>query len=342
MSPDSSLIVVRGAYRGIDPTYACAAHDATPGRYVLLHVRDNAVQSRKIVPASDRAYVESEMDRYRAVYVDEREDAGLLPLAAPAHAQSADLERMRRAKSDEELEALRGLSALTRRRLDGGDVGSATFRGAAQRENLKSAFEVTKRRGFTQYRGGLQDALGRVTDLTRVEAKTPAWADRLARVHAGLDAVERELHVGAAVDTLNDVFRGHLDASAGDVFYGDVVHHSGFEGYEGDLPLDVVEENDNLVVGVAIGDGNETALVYRSTAEPTYGAQGKAKKSAPNAGTQSKEETAQAVVSSGTPAAVSNPVKRAKEILMTKLKANEPIDQVRQTFLNDLLDVSAY
>jgi len=326
MSPDSSLIVVRGAYRGIDPTYACAAHDATPGRYVLLHVRDNAVQSRKIVPASDRAYVESEMDRYRAVYVDEREDAGLLPLAAPAHAQSADLERMRRAKSDEELEALRGLSALTRRRLDGGDVGSATFRGAAQRENLKSAFEVTKRRGFTQYRGGLQDALGRVTDLTRVEAKTPAWADRLARVHAGLDAVER----------------GHLDASAGDVFYGDVVHHSGFEGYEGDLPLDVVEENDNLVVGVAIGDGNETALVYRSTAEPTYGAQGKAKKSAPNAGTQSKEETAQAVVSSGTPAAVSNPVKRAKEILMTKLKANEPIDQVRQTFLNDLLDVSAY
>jgi hypothetical protein len=267
MPSDSSLIVVRGAYRGIDPTYACAAHDAAPGRYVLLDVRDNAVQSRKIVPATDRAYVESEMDRYRAVYVDERDDAGLLPLAAPAHAQRADLQRMRRAKSYEELEALRGLSALTRRRLDGVDVGSATFRGAAQRENLKSAFEVTKRRGFTQYRGGLQDALGRVTDLTRVEAKTPAWGDRLARVHAGLDAVERELHVGASVDTLNDVFRGHLDANAGDVFYGDVVHHSGFEGYEGDLPLGVVEEHDNLVVGVAIGDGHETALVYRSAAD---------------------------------------------------------------------------
>ena len=40
------------------------------------------------------------MRGYRGVYVDRRDDAGLLPLEAPAHALDADLNALRRAKSD--------------------------------------------------------------------------------------------------------------------------------------------------------------------------------------------------------------------------------------------------
>jgi hypothetical protein len=263
MSSSPSLIVVRGAYRGTDAAYACTAHDARPGRYVMLEVDEGRVLKRTIVPAADRRVVEDAMRSYRGVYVDRRTDAGLLPLEAPAHALDADLNALRRAKSDAEIEALCAARDQARDALDAVEAPTAsTFRGAAAQEGYKSSFEVTRAKGFTQYRGGVQDALGRCSDQTRVEARTPAWEARLARAYRGLDAVRGMLRPGVKVDDLDRAFMSHMDPDQ-DVVYGSVVHHTGFESHEDSLPLDRLERYDFLTLGVAVGDGKETALLYR-------------------------------------------------------------------------------
>ena len=271
-----SLVVVRGSYRGTDPTYACTAHDTQQGRYLLLEVEGGKVSKRTVVPASDRRGVENAMQSYRgSVYVDKRTDAGLLPLTAPAHAREADLASMRRAKSDEELDALRGLSRDTIHLLNAPKVSASTFRGAAARTGNKSGFEVTRKHGFTQYRGGIMDGKGRVSDLTRVDAHTPEWEARLARVDRGLQAVYRAITPGAKVADLDRIFVENLDSEK-DVVYGSVVHHTGFESHEDSLPLHTVDKYDFLTVGAAVGDGKETALIYRNAVavgdEQTYGA----------------------------------------------------------------------
>ena len=222
----TSLIVVRGAYRGTDPTYACTAHDTQERRYLMLEVEDGKVNKRTVVPASDRHGVEEAMRTFRgSVYVDRRDDAGLLPLTAPENAREADLASFRRAKSDDELAALRRLSQTTLERLDDAKVSSSHFRGTASKEGYKSGFEVMRKDGFTQYRGGLMDEKGRVSDLTRVVPHTPEWEARLERVEQGLQAVYRGLTPGAKVAELDKTFLAHLDQNK-DIVYGSVVSSS--------------------------------------------------------------------------------------------------------------------
>ena len=71
MSP-RSLVVVRGSYRGTDPTFACMAHDVQPKRYLMLEMEDGRVMDRHVV--ADRRAVEARMQdtSYRGVYVDMR------------------------------------------------------------------------------------------------------------------------------------------------------------------------------------------------------------------------------------------------------------------------------
>ena len=127
-SSSPSLFVVRGGSRNGRSHHACTAHDTQPGRYLLLEVDGGKVNKRTLVPASDRAAVEATMSNYRgAVYVDKREDTGLLPLTAPQHARKADLAQMRRAKSDEEMDALRGISLQTRDMLSKENLSASTF-----------------------------------------------------------------------------------------------------------------------------------------------------------------------------------------------------------------------
>lgn len=262
----SSLIVVRGSYRGTDPNYACTAHDAQPGRYAVIEVEDGRVAKRTIVPSSERAVVEEKMRTFRGtVYADGRKDSSLLPLTAPASAREADFATYRRAKSDDEMKAVDEMAKWSRRALDDGATSTSTFRGAAQNAGYaKSAFTVVKTPGFVQYRGGVQDTMGRCSDLTRVVPRTQEWEERLTRVHRGLDDVEKHLFRGASVAELDRRFMSHMQAGT-DVVYGSVVNHIGFEGHEEGVPLGTVEQYDSLRVGVAVSDGTHTALVYRGT-----------------------------------------------------------------------------
>lgn len=263
---EPTLVVVRGSYRGANPAYVSAAHDTRKNHYVALELQGGRVLERTHYRAAERRALEERMGAYRgAVLADRRADASLLPLTPPETAGDADLGALRRAKSPEELDALAHVADLAFRGLHSTD-GGAAFRGVATAaeggDGMRAAHRVTKRPGFVEYRGGFQTAGGLYSELSRVEARTPAWQARLDRVHAGLDAVERELRVGARVADLDRAFRGHT--AADDVVYGSVVHHTGYEPHEADVPLDVVRDGDFLTVGVAVGDGKDTAVVYRS------------------------------------------------------------------------------
>lgn len=266
-----SLVVVRGAYRGTDPTYACVAHNTNPSNYCLLDIENGRVVQRAVVPAANRRTVEEAMaksDTYRGgVYVDARADRGLLPLTTPAHAREADLASFRRAKSDEELEALESLHAAAVRLIDDSEKsGKGGFRGAAHTEGHKHAYHVTRKAGFTQYRGGLQDELGRCSEATRVVPKTEAWEARLARAERGFRAVESAIRPGAKVRDLNQAFLEHMDPEK-DAVYGSVVRHVGQTSHEEEIPLEGVEAYDFLGVGAAVGEldgAREVALVYRN------------------------------------------------------------------------------
>ena len=160
-------------------------------------------------------------------------------------------------------------------RLDDAKVSSSAFRGAASKDGYKSGFDVTRKHGFTQYRGGLMDEKGRVSDLTKVVAHTPAWEARLARVEQGLQAVYRGLKPGAKVADLDKLFMTYLDPEE-DAAYGSVVAPHGIREPRGCDSSDTVDKYDFLTVGAAVGDGKETALVYRNAVgleehEPMFG-----------------------------------------------------------------------
>ena len=266
-----SLVVVRGNRQGLDPSYACLSHNGEQGNYALLTFRDGQLVSRDVVPFADRARVEDYTlrDGFRGtVYVDERNDARLLPLRWSKKCESADLSVFRRAKSDVEIEALCGLTATTRDLLERESNGKdGTFRGVERDSGLKSAFQRTETPGFVQYRGGVKDELGRMTDLTRIVPKTEEWEARLQRVYRGLARVEDLIAPGVALAAVNDAFLECIDPTK-DVVYGDAIHHTGFEGHENMVPLERLEEFDYLKLGVAVGDlqsKNDVALVYTQT-----------------------------------------------------------------------------
>jgi hypothetical protein len=265
-----SLVVVRGNFRGLDPTYACLSHDGNEGNYGLIHFNDGRLTKREVIPHSQRSTVEdfTLRNNYRgSVYVDDRTCKNLLPLKTGKHCLPFDLGKFRRAKSDVEIDSLNALYGATRELLHNDDLTDRKFRGAATMycEETKAAFKRTECKGFVQYRGGLKDSLGRVADLTRVEPKTQQWVERLDRVYRGLSMVRQNVNVGASLKRLNNDFMGYMDPTM-DVVYGNVIHHTGFEGHEADIPLDTINEYDFLKLGVAIGDAKsgDVALVYRS------------------------------------------------------------------------------
>lgn len=259
----TSLIVAKGARSRLDPTYACISHDTYRGQYALLEVDNGSVTRRTVT--NNRAAVENTMRTFKGtVFVDNRSDRSLLPLTAPTHATPMDLKTFRRAKSEEEADALQKLSKATHAHLYGDKVpDEGTFRGAASATESydRSAFTVTKAKGFTQYRGGFQAESGLCSDLTRVEPHTLEWERRLDRVYEGLDAVRGAIAPGVRVATLDKIFRCHLNET--DVVYGRCVFDTGYEANEG--VHDVVEPYDHKTIGVAVGDGVETALVYRGS-----------------------------------------------------------------------------
>ena len=142
-----------------------------------------------------------------------------------------------------------------------------SFRGVASEDKLSYSFEKVKNKGFTQYRGGFKDQLGRCSDVSFIVPATEEWKARLARVNDGLDAVEEVLYQGVSASDLDSVFLDHMDESR-DKVYGHVVHHMGFKSHE-DYGVDDLREFDFVNVGVVVeGEKGERAIVYRGGRMP--------------------------------------------------------------------------
>jgi hypothetical protein len=268
MTTPRSLLIVKGAYRGIDPAFACLAHSAKPGQYAIIEFQGDDVIRRTILPHTSRVEVErytTDRNFKGTVFVDQRKDSKLLPLTVGKHCIETDVNEYRRAKSDEEAEALLQLSRQTLQLLQSAD-SDKSFRGAikskgADASDLKSAFQRTETKGFIQYRAGLQDVFGRVSDHTRIVPKTPEWADRLDRTYRGLYEVASATKPGVTVAQLNNIFMKHMKPT--DTVYGNVVHHIGYEPHEASVPLDIVQPYDVLAFGAVVGDRQtgENALI---------------------------------------------------------------------------------
>ena len=263
-----SRIFIRGSVSNLDPTYACVAHDGNQGKYAMIELTNGRVSDRQVFDQWDVEKMETYMkdDTFRGtIEVDTRKDDDLLPLNVPEGAIPADLDTFRRSKSDAELSVLSELTSATYNLLNQNEeeIGY-TFRGISKDVgNLQVAHTTKEGNGFVEHRAGFRDSLGRVSDLTRIIPKTNDWEERLQRAYRGCDAVTRRLKPGVSIGTLNDVFMRYMDPDE-DVVYGNIVHHTGFEGYER-LPLEKVQENDFLTIGTVIGDGEETAILFRSS-----------------------------------------------------------------------------
>ena len=275
--PEKQILVVRGQYRGIDPNYACAGHDVTPGNYAVITVTDGAVTDRLLTPRAHEAREAVEAafrgDGSATVFADAREDAGLVPpLELSREPRELDLPDLRRYLNEDELFACRNGTAFTRQLLDEPKVSETTFRAAAQKAGYKAGFATRQSDNFVEYRGGLQDARGRSTFLTRVEGKTDAFRGLLARAEAGLTAVERALMGGRpSMQHLNQVFRGHLHP--GDQLFGDVLHQSGYVAVDREAKYQGAPGPDeHAVVGAIVGLAGmrmeDAAAVYRGSAPP--------------------------------------------------------------------------
>lgn len=266
--PSRDLFVVRGNRVGVDPMYACLSNDGKEGNFVLLTLDDGQLESREIVPFSDRRRVEDftlQRNDFRGtVHVDTRTEDRLLPLKWSDKCVEADLSDFRRAKSDDEIEALTRYKGVVHALLENGEGDiERSFRGVG--DGLKTAYERVESSGFVQYRGGVKDGKGRLMELSKVVPKTVDWENRLERAYRGFAAVKAEMEPDVAVDTLNKCFMQHMDPRL-DIVYGNVVHSTGFEGHEEDVHINRLKEYDYLRLGLAVGDAQtgEVAILYRS------------------------------------------------------------------------------
>lgn len=265
MPKQSSHVVFRGAYRGLDPTYACLSHDAQERSYGVLHFEDGKLVSRSTFPLERRSEVEeftSDSFGGGEVYVDTRSDSNLLPLKVGSRCKVADLDTFRRAKSDEEI---REIQSLTRRARDAlANPSSHMYRGARvdPHDGACCAFVRTEKNGFVEYRGGMRSKRGLVSDVTLVEPKNEKWRGLLSRVHTGMDCAMEYVRPGVSFSTIDEIVKSHL--KDGDEMYGNVLSHQGYRSFE-DLPTGKLQPFDVLKFGTVFGDEatGERASVFR-------------------------------------------------------------------------------
>ena len=262
---DRELIVVRGDKHGnYDATFACAAHQDARKSYVAIEAVDGQIGERTIYRSSERAALERRMrdPAYRAVSVDMRTQSNLLPVTPPPErAVPLDLDAIRRAKSDEEAKVLDELRDTVFRGLyRSGDNYRGAFDGVAHTPAYAKR-EVPGK--FVEYRGGARAPNGLKVEMAEVTPLSDAWRARMARVDAGFRAVSELVQPGATRAELDNAFLACLDPDD-DHVYGSVLHHTGYDAYEHDIAWTEVQPYDYVTLGATIGDGTDTALVYRA------------------------------------------------------------------------------
>ena len=231
------MAIARGSKNDIDPYSACLANEAATGKYVVLEVSGNHVSSRRLFRSSERSVVEkiaSEASRGgTTVLYDMRKKSDILPLTIPRHADPLDFQGLVRARSEDEILRVQALSRKTFDLLHQDRVSNArSFRGVSEQSECDGTLEKRQMDGFVQYRAGMRDEKGLVSDLTRVVPQTPEWEQRMGRIYKGLQAVGEAAVVGASHWTLKSVMESHLDASKDQMLDMTPIRFTGFRGNE--------------------------------------------------------------------------------------------------------------
>lgn len=259
---DRSLLIVRGGRNGSDSTFSCVAHSTDPGNYVAIEFENGLVASRTLYRGAERKTLEklATSPTFTSVYADTRTGKHLLPFKFPKHALEADLNVFRRAKSDDEISSIQRMSGILQasRELARDEQH---FRGTVDSLEYRHAMQETTGKEFSMKRYGLQDALGRTVELTSVSPHTVDWRTRMLRVDNGCYAVQKQLREGASGSEIDKTFRSYLDPNS-DVLYGNVLHHTGYEPWETDLTVDVLNKYDVLSVCPVIGDKRGNSIPY--------------------------------------------------------------------------------
>ena len=189
---------------------------------------------------------------FTCIYADTRTEPHLLSFTFPKNSVDADLNIFRRAKSNDEVAAIQEMtSILEASRNNGSDENH--FRGTVESLNYKHAMQEHPGKHFTLRRYGLQDSYGRSVELSTMEPHTEDWKSRAVRIDNGCNAVARQLKEGAVGHDIDETFRSYLNPNT-DVVYGSVLHHSGYQPWESDLKVDVVQKYDVLTVCPVVGD----------------------------------------------------------------------------------------
>lgn len=274
MPNSRGLLVVRGSKDAhtLDSTFACVAHSDENKAYVALELDKGRVVDREIYPHTHRRELENRMHdpKYGSVLVDSRSDAFLLPLTPPDDAMEANLEELRRSKSDLEIRQLQKMDAAICTAFGDEEqhIDKRTFRGTIEEDDLRSAFQRREcKNRFVEYRGGARNPHGLTVELSTVVPLCNDWERRIARAENGFRAVAGKIAVGAKRTDLDREFMHHMDPDD-DIVYGSVVHHTGYDAWEHKIPLETLEKYDYVTLGITLSDteGNTAHLLQSTTA----------------------------------------------------------------------------
>ena len=126
------------------------------------------------------------MNSFRGtVYVDERNDSNLVNFKKGTY-KKINMEILTHSKSEEEKKAFKDMTNVLRSSIDDTTDGTK-FRGSVDSQ-YKTVYSLEKKTGFTQYRAGLCDSVGRVSEIADIKDCNDAWKKRLLRTYRGLSA----------------------------------------------------------------------------------------------------------------------------------------------------------
>jgi len=259
---DRSLLIVRGGRNVPDPTFSCIAHSADTGNYVAVEFEDGRVINRTLYRGAERKTLENlaRSPTYTSVYADTRMEKHLLPFKYPKNSLNADLNVFRRAKSDEEISSIERMAGILRASRQHAR-NEHEFRGVVESLDYRHAVIEQAGADVSVKRYGLTDALGRTVELSSVKPHSLDWKARMMRVNHGCQAVEKQLREGVTGEDIDKTFRSHLDPMT-DVIYGRVLHHTGYQPWESDIPVDVLQKYDVLTLCPIVGDRRGNSVPY--------------------------------------------------------------------------------
>lgn len=269
MASGNALLICRGNAKLPDWGLACVGQTTKPNHYAAVVLSDGQVVDRTLYRGADRALVQQRANDFRgAVFVDQRDEPGLLPGIDGAH--ELDFELLGRSKSDSEQQEMLKLQDVTHASLRLATEGSneRTFRSSVNTHDVDvaaSGFKMRTRPGFYEYRGGNRGPSGLHVELSHIVPRNDTYRGFLDQCHAGFEEVIPYLQENVTVPTLNKLFCAGARIEESQL-KGNVVEQTGWapvERYRGQSSA--LRANDTVRLNASVvGPDGDVVHLFRS------------------------------------------------------------------------------